>query len=101
MPRMAPGPRWGHIEATFHLRIPDNSGHSRAANAPVQQLRSASITGQEATPVLSDTEAVNDGTPIAARSCGRMLCKTSVYGTIPGMCGPGVTAARQPVQSRA
>ena len=32
-----PGPRWGHIGATSHPNVSDNSGHERSTNIPAQQ----------------------------------------------------------------
>jgi hypothetical protein len=48
----------GHIWATLHPSVRDNSGYWRVADTPAQQLYSSGITGHPTTPVLSRTEEV-------------------------------------------
>jgi hypothetical protein len=75
-----PCPERGHIGATLHLRIRDNSRHWWSTNALAQQLPSPRIAGHPTTPGLSRTEkatlnltgdspAAQPFWPIAAVSC--------------------------------
>src|SRR5215211_7818613 len=47
---------WGHIGATFHRRITDNSGHLRSTDPAAQPALSVIIAGRPSTRVLSRTE---------------------------------------------
>jgi hypothetical protein len=49
---------WGHIGATFHPTITDNSGHRRSHDTAAQQRLCPGITGHPATLVLPRTEEV-------------------------------------------
>jgi hypothetical protein len=61
-----PGPRWGHIGATSHPSVTDNTGHERPLKTPAQHLSSVSIAGPVTTLVLSRTEEVRGSNPLTS-----------------------------------
>jgi hypothetical protein len=84
---------WGHIGATLHRRITDNSGHWRSTSAAAQQLTSAGITGHPTTRVLSGREEVR---PRSSRPCAGATHRVGTRPLpVPPRHGPPAPPARR------
>src|SRR5215211_4139094 len=57
---------WGHIGATFHRRVTDNSGHWRSTDLAAQPALSVIIAGRPSTRILSRTEEVRGSNPLTS-----------------------------------
>jgi hypothetical protein len=96
---------WGHIGATSGPRT-TGSQRTTAVTSGTTSCQLTRPFGQTAQVAVRAGRSLTQKRPNDWRAHDPEVLPQDAaqdfgYGTIPGMCGPGVTAARQPVQARA